>query len=267
MTDGEPAAARFVDGVDAVWALVELDKFIDFTRPHNLSGDGLITLQNGPAKESAAKEQWVAVHAILDRVHPEWRNEHPEDDYFDFGQRREAAIYARAHLQRLDEIAAHVDPAAPTLSADSLHPWVWAPAAGLWRDGHHRAAVATSGAALDARLQDLTGRREVTGRALVLEVLSDRPAVAGKPRLRVPDQGNDESTASAQQGLRALGEAAFQLVRNLSTHTLNDLTEQEGLERLAVLSLFARLIDECRKEIADTDAAVVADAEARIDRD
>ena len=91
--------------------------------------------------------------------------------------------------------------------------------------------------------------------------------MAGKPRLRVPDQGNDESTASAEQRLRALSEAAFQPVRNLSTHTLNDLTEQEGLESLAVLGLFARLIDECRKEISDTDAADVADAEARIDRD
>lgn len=34
-------------------------------------------------------------------------------------------------------------------------------------------------------------------------------------------------------------------VRNVTTHTRHELTEQEGMERLAAYSYLARLLDEC----------------------
>ncbi|WP_030683675.1 TIGR02391 family protein [Streptomyces cellulosae] len=34
-------------------------------------------------------------------------------------------------------------------------------------------------------------------------------------------------------------------VRNVATHTRDELTEQEGMERLAAYSYFARLLDQC----------------------
>lgn len=40
-------------------------------------------------------------------------------------------------------------------------------------------------------------------------------------------------------------------VRNVATHTLNELSEQEGMERLAAYSYFARLLDQCEIRKAD----------------
>ena len=63
---------------------------------------------------------------------------------------------------------------------------------------------------------------------------------------------------SVQRGLEPLGKALNALatglnmtVRNVATHTLNELSEQEGMERLAAYSYFARLLDQCEIRKAD----------------
>ncbi|MFC8838653.1 TIGR02391 family protein [Streptomyces griseoincarnatus] len=40
-------------------------------------------------------------------------------------------------------------------------------------------------------------------------------------------------------------------VRNVATHTRDELTEQEGMERLAAYSYFARLLDQCEVRRAE----------------
>ncbi|GAA4659030.1 hypothetical protein GCM10023347_07940 [Streptomyces chumphonensis] len=40
-------------------------------------------------------------------------------------------------------------------------------------------------------------------------------------------------------------------VRNVATHTRDELTEQEGMEQLAAYSYFARLLDQCEVRRAE----------------
>lgn len=221
-------------------------EYVRLTESKNGSGNGFITPRSYSIHPRVdVLNQWAVVNAILDRVHPRWRDEHKERDTYEFGQQRDAVIHAISMIEQADDMRAHMDSLAPMLSADHLHPWVWEPARALWRDGHYRAAIQTAGIGLDAELQDLARRRDVTGTRLVGQALSNDPPEPGKPRLRVPDQGNDETTRSAQNGLRDLGTAAMMLVRNVATHTLDDLSEHDALERMAVLSLFARQVNEC----------------------
>jgi hypothetical protein len=61
-----------------------------------------------------------------------------------------------------------------------------------------------------------------------------------------PD-GQEHARRSGAVG-RALNNLATGLnltVRNVATHTRDELTEQEGMERLAAYSCFARLLDQC----------------------
>lgn len=237
--------------MDNEWAVVQLDAFVKMTRSRNGSGNGYFTSQSFAVtpRDQVIAQQAVVIR-ILDGYTPGWRDLHAVDAAYEFGQIRDAAISALEGLRREDEIAAHLDPPAPSLSADSLHPWVWDPARPLWRDGHYRAAVQTAATGLDTRLQDFTGRHDTSGTALVNQCLTDDAPKPGKPRLRVPDQGNEQTTQSVQDGLRSLGVAAFQFARNPASHRIDDMTEQEALELMALLSLFARTVETCTVETA-----------------
>ncbi len=122
---------------------------------------------------------------------------------------------------------------------------IWEPARPLWRDNHRRSAIQTASTSLEAYLQDRVVRSDIGGRELVQQSFSDDEPILGRPRVRVPPQGTDGTTRSYQQGMRALGEACFAISRNLSSHGLGDVSEQEGLEQLAMLSLFVRILDTC----------------------
>jgi uncharacterized protein (TIGR02391 family) len=238
--------------VNIDWAIGQLDTFIDMTRSRNGSNNAFITSQSFAVtpRDQVIAQQAVVVR-ILDSRTPDWREEHPVRETYEFGQVRDAAISALAGLRREGEITANLEPPAPALSADSLHRWVWEPARPLWRDGHYRAAVQTAATGLDTRLQDFAGRGDIFGTNLVHQCLTDDAPRPGKPRLRVPDQGNERTTQSVQEGLRALGAAAFQLARNPASHRVDDISEQEALEMMAVLSLFARTVETCTVATAD----------------
>ena len=47
------------------------------------------------------------------------------------------------------------------------------------------------------------------------------------------------------KALNALATGLNLTVRNVATHTRDELSEQEGMERLAAYSYFARLLDQC----------------------
>lgn len=231
------------------WALGELDEFVRLTESRNGSGNGVITMRSYaiyPRIDVLA--QWAVVKPILDVVHPNWQAEHSEHESYEFGQRRDAAIHARSLMKRAEEIRENLKPIGPVLPAEELHPVIWDPASLLWSNKHVREAVQAASTTLNIKLQNFTGRFDVSGRTLALQSFSDKPPSVGEPRIRVPQQADDETTRSLQQGMRALGEACFAVVRNPSTHQLEDLSEQEGLERLAVLSLFVRILETCTVE-------------------
>lgn len=239
--------------MDNKWAIGELDTFVDLAQSRNDSGNGFITnMSYAVTPRDQVVTQQAVVTRILDIFTPSWRDDHEDHPSYEFGKIRDAALAALSVLRREEEIAAHLDPPAPSLSSDNLHAWVWEPARPLWRDGHFRAAVQTAATGLDARLQDFTGRRDIFGKDLAAQCLSDDPPRPGRPRLRVPDQGHEQTTRSVQDGLRALGAACYQLARNPNSHRVDDLPEQEALELMAMLSLFARTVETCTVETVET---------------
>ena len=144
-----------------------------------------------------------------------------------------------------EEIAARLIPDAPTLLADRLHPWVWDSARTLWESRHYRQAVQAAATSLNAKVQDNVNRRDVSDDKLIQEAFGQNEPEPGKPRLRVPGVLTDESVRSRQRGVLQLGLACTWAIRNPATHDDEEWEEQLALERLAALSVFARLVDEC----------------------
>lgn len=134
---------------------------------------------------------------------------------------------------------------APTMAADSLHPLVWEAASKLWHDHHYGPAVQRAATFLNAHVQDLTGRRDVSDSALMAQALSASPPESGKPRLRWPGDDADLTVKAMRAGLLQFSQGCFMGIRNPATHSTSDAAAQEALEQLAVLSTLARWIDQC----------------------
>jgi hypothetical protein len=144
------------------------------------------------------------------------------------------------------ETAAHITgSAAPTMAADSLHPLIWDAASKLWRDGHHGAAVQRAATFLNAHVQDLTGRHDVSDSTLMAQVFSSNAPEQGKPRLRWPGDDANLTVKAMRTGLAQFSQGCFMAIRNPATHSTEDLAVQAALEQLAVLSTLARWIDGC----------------------
>lgn len=74
----------------------------------------------------------------------------------------------------------------------------------------------------------------------------------GRPKLARPGGKDDKTTKSMRGGLEPLAKALNNLatglnltVRNVTTHTRDELAEQEAMERLAAYSFLAGLHDQC----------------------
>lgn len=133
----------------------------------------------------------------------------------------------------------------PQIGVVSMHPLVWGAAGPLWRDGHYRQAVTAAAESLVAQVKARTGRNDVAETALWQEVFSDNPPTAGRPRLRWPGNPSDRDVKTMNAGLRQFAPGAHMVIRNPATHSTDEMSEQDGLERLAVMSLLARWLGEC----------------------
>lgn len=80
--------------------------------------------------------------------------EHEEGQFggHPFTQARLAIVEAIAILATREELAEIAGPVGPRLSASELHSFIWHVAAGLWDDGHFRAAVREAATALEGLL-------------------------------------------------------------------------------------------------------------------
>ena len=149
-------------------------------------------------------------------------------------------------LGRLEHMALKAEAEAPPrVGAETMHPLVWGAAQRLWRDGHFREAVAAASESLVTQVKSRTGRNDVSGTSLWQETFSDKGPLPGKPRLRWPGQPRDRDVRSMNDGLRQFAPGVQMTVRNGAVHATAEFGEQEALERLAVLSLLARWVDEC----------------------
>lgn len=153
---------------------------------------------------------------------------------------------ALGHLATAAETAQYITgTSAPTMSADSLHPLIWDAASKLWHDAHHGAAVQRAATFLNAHVQDLTGRRDVSDSMLMAQVFSASPPEQDKPRLRWPGDDKDLTVKAMRTGMLQFSQGCFMAIRNPATHSTRDTTAQEALEQLAILSALARWIDHC----------------------
>ena len=243
-------------GMNVEWAVAELDKFIQQTVLTNNSyvGNGVVSLSNKSSTAAADAEvaqQAQVVEKIFDRVIPGWRTDIELRKSNRWTRHREAAIRAKAELERQEEVRKNLGDDAPELSAAKLHPWVWDGASSLWHSGHFREAVEGAIRKLNAETQNKLGRRDVSETDLFNQAFSEQPAAAKNPRLhRMPDDGS-KTFKSVQRGARIFAEGVFAGIRNPLAHEADrEMPEQEALEYLAALSVLARWVDESTLEVA-----------------
>lgn len=157
---------------------------------------------------------------------------------------------------RLDAMLADAESAdasgTPGFVPSQLHPLVWAAAADHWTTHKRRVAVREAAEALTSHWRDLLGRSDEDGTRFWEQTLSAGEPVPGRPKLTWPGGTEDKTVRSMRGGTRRMAHALSDLatgvnltVRNVTTHAGGELSEQDGLERLAAYSYLARLLDRC----------------------
>lgn len=241
-----------MSGIDAVWAVAQLDGFIAATTTHHVpSPPGFAnagTYQTASSQEEVLKKAQV-VEQILDRTVPRWRDLEVDTNRKKWERHREAAIRAKEELLRQEEVRDKLGDDAPKISAAGLHPWVWSGAASLWRSGHYRSAVEDAAKKVNAETQNKLGRRDISETKLFQEAFSEKAAEPGKSRLRRMKPDQSDTYRSVQRGAMALAEGIYTGIRNPFNHEdPSDIGEQLALEYLAALSVLARWVDESAVE-------------------
>ncbi|MFE1909532.1 TIGR02391 family protein [Streptomyces gardneri] len=124
----------------------------------------------------------------------------------------------------------------------------------------YRVAVREAAEALTVHWKGILGRNDVDDTVFWQQTLSPGEPDSGKPKLAWPGDPTDKTNRSMRGGLEPLSQALKNLatglnltVRNVTTHTRDELTEQEGMERLAAYSYFARLLDQCEIRRSEDD--------------
>ncbi|UUE19391.1 TIGR02391 family protein [Microbacterium sp. J1-1] len=166
---------------------------------------------------------------------------------------RSTAATIRGRLRALlTEAEAAEDSGLPGFAPSQLHPLIWSAAAAHWTTHQYRVAVRESAEALTVHWKAKLGRTDVDDTVFWQQTLSPGEPEQGKPKLAWPGDPADKTTRSMRGGLEPLAKALNGLasglnltVRNVTTHTRDELTEQEGMERLAAYSYLARLLDKC----------------------
>jgi uncharacterized protein (TIGR02391 family) len=133
----------------------------------------------------------------------------------------------------------------PTVDVAQMHPAVWGQTARLWRDGHYRQAVSAAADAVVQLAKSRTGRNDIPDTSQWQQAFSKDDPQPGKPRLRWPGHQTDQTVKSMNEGLRNFAPGAQMTIRNPATHGPGEITQQEAVERLSVLSLLARWVDQC----------------------
>lgn len=141
-----------------------------------------------------------------------------------------------------EEWKLRLEPDAPNLSADSLHPIIWSAAATVWGTGQYRIAVQQAAVALSAHVK-ARAQSHLSDRELMAQVFAPDQPKSGQVRLHLHGNKADKTWQSRQQGLHLIAQGAFAGIRNVVTHDNAEWTEHEALEHLAVISVVARWAD------------------------
>lgn len=141
---------------------------------------------------------------------------------------------------------------APVFSPANFHPVVWSAAAAHWTTHQYRVAVREAAEGLTIHWKQRLGRQDVDDTVFWQQTLSHGDPGQGKPKLTWPGDPESKTAKSMRGGLEPMAKALVQLatgvnltIRNVATHTQDELSEQEAMERLAAYSYLARLLDQC----------------------
>jgi hypothetical protein len=147
----------------------------------------------------------------------------------------------------------------PGFAPSQLHPLIWSAAAAHWTTHQYRVAVREASEALAVHWKTRLGRNDVDDTVFWQQTLAPGEPKPGNPKLAWPGDTTDKTTKSMRGGLEPLAKALNNLatglnltVRNVTTHTRDELTEQEAMERLAAYSYLARLLEKCEVREAQT---------------
>lgn len=241
------------ESVDPEWAREILNWWID-TAAAELAKDrrGVTFCDANPTTAALLEREMQTKRVIgvvlgIENVEP-LVAQVPNSSYamFELQSGIDLARRALGHLAHAEETERYIQgTSAPTMSADSLHPLVWDAASNLWRDGHYSSAVQRAATFLNAHVQELVGRRDISDGVLMAQVFSPNPPEEGRPRLRWPGDDTDLTVRAMRTGLLHFSQGCFAAIRNLATHSTADMPTQEALEQLAILSTLARWIDQC----------------------
>ncbi|MFE4544612.1 TIGR02391 family protein [Arthrobacter sp. NPDC056727] len=232
--------------MDEHWAMEQLRHFIDLTRLKQPKSEGGVVYMGDFAVPVGSRNDIIAsahvVEKILDRTIRDWW-QIAERKPGRWERHREGAQRALVELERSAEIAEKLGDNAPQLSAAAMHPWIWEAARSLWQSGHYQEAVRAASVKVNAELQNMLGRRDISESDLFKQALSSDPAGPDKPRLRPYGDDGGKTSLSVRRGVAAFAERCFAGIRNPASHeVLNELTEQEALEQLAAFSILARWV-------------------------
>lgn len=239
--------------IDAEWAKKVLEWWIQH-------GDAALTLGrrsrefafcvSGPATDAMLERETqtrrvikmvLGMETVGNLVVPLGRN-----NFVELQSGIDLARRALGHLVTRDETARFITGrAAPTMDADALHPLIWDAASKLWNDGHHGQAVQRAATFLNAHVQDLVGRHDISDSQLMAQVFSPNAPEESRPRLRWPGEDSNQTVRAMRSGMLHFSQGCYLAIRNPTTHGTEETGRQEGLEHLAVLSTLARWIDQC----------------------
>lgn len=159
----------------------------------------------------------------------------------------------------LEDAEQAYEDAPPPFTPANLHPVVWTAAAAHWTGHQFRVAVREAAEGLTLHWKERLGVHDVDDTGFWQQTLSVGDPSPGKPKLVWPGVVSSKTVKSMRGGLEPLAKALTNLatglnltIRNVATHSQNELPEQEAMERLSAYSYLARLLDEC--EIREAEA-------------
>lgn len=167
------------------------------------------------------------------------------DKFVELSKGIDLVKYALGVLATEDETRAKLGSSAPVMAADALHSTIWGAAAKLWSDGHYGQAVQRAATFLNAHVQDLLNRHDVSDATLMRQAFSLSAPEPSRPRLRYPGKDDDLTVRAMRNEILNFAQGCYMGIRNPATHTAEERPRQIWLEQLATLSTLARWIDEC----------------------
>jgi hypothetical protein len=208
------------------------------------------------AKAVSITGAYIMVQGIRTPIDPisNWRNVTQPKAFLAPGEIRATCASIRGRLDSLElDAKAGNDDGVPAFAPSAFHAVIWTAAAPHWTNHQYRVSVREAGEALNLHWKERLGRTDVPDTDFWGQSLASEPAKPGVPRLRWPGPDTDNTVRSMREGLMGLARGLNLAVRNVATHSREEISEQDGMERLGAYSYLARQLDQCEIERAPED--------------